>query len=419
MTASREPTGPGRRLRTALFEGQYERAFQLARDLREANTARGQDTAPPVLYAGACALFGLGHILQAEDWVAAHGEAVMYRAEHLYLSAYVDLHKQLPERALLAWTRIVQDDPSETFADELIDRLKRGESRVYQELRQPGAFLRYVPLDPVDPPDPGGQTGLRRARGALAGNESEVSAKFRQRTARSGSGRRDAFWWLVAGIVLLAIPSVAVGVYFREIVGFFGPDAYASIEEELPDAPVRGSVVRPDDFGEGDFPRFVYDSRDAALADYRAARAKIGDGLPNEARYLLGKLELSNAGFEIKERARLLRDAIPDVPRGDFRDPLDLTSILQEPYIYRDAQIDWIGRVRGVRRSDGGIGFEFIPDLQAEAAAGIQVLYPQAAEASRALPEIGEGQPVRIYARVARVARGQLTLLCTDLEVLD
>lgn len=434
----RRPARPGRAknasLYSALFEGRYEQAFQSARALRE---DRGESTPAGVLYAGACALFGLGHILQAEEWVEAHGELTKYRAEHLYLAAYIELHKGRADRALLYWTRIVQDDPSETFADELIEKLKRGEQRVKSELNQPGAFVRYVPLEPVD----------SKTRGS--GNPVGVGDS-RGRAAAQGERTRDAFWWLLAGIVLISVLSVGFGAYLDEILGLFAPDPYSAVQEDLPDVPAGGSVIRPDAYSD-EAPRFIYPDKAAALAEYREAREKIGAGYPNQARYLLGRLELSNASFEIKERALLLRDAIPRVGVRDFRDPLDVASVLEEPYIYRDAQIDWRGRVAAPRASDAGVGFELIlprgesgaiaeaapidpaqSDPAADSAdetgdatesapgssATVQVgvlFMAQQTEGGGAPPDLEAGQVVRVFGSVVKTSGGRITVHATEI----
>lgn len=134
-------------LRRALFEGRYNDAYDRAAGIRQTLRER---TPARVLYAGACALFGLGHVLQAEEWVSEHGRASDFDASHMYLTGYVEIHRRRLDRALLSWTRIVQADPGETFADELIERLKRGEAEVLREVRDPSNFTRYVPLAPLD-----------------------------------------------------------------------------------------------------------------------------------------------------------------------------------------------------------------------------------------------------------------------------
>mgnify|MGYP001796918737 CR=1 FL=1 len=127
-------------IRRAIFEGRFDEAYQLCERVRE---KQGERTGPAILYAGAVALFGLGHVHQSEEWVEAHGEATRYSAEHLYLAAYLEIHKRQSERALLLWTRILQIDPSQTFADGLIARLRGGEESVLKEVRDPAAFQRY------------------------------------------------------------------------------------------------------------------------------------------------------------------------------------------------------------------------------------------------------------------------------------
>lgn len=428
-----EAAGDASALRNALFEGRYDAAFQLARALRE---KYGERTPPGILYAGACALFGLGHILQAEEWVELHGTATMYRADHLYLAAYIELHKERGERALLYWTRIVQDDPSQTFADALIEKIKKGEDRVRLDLAQPGAFLRYVPLDAIDKPTkhPSKKSSLSSAppsRRLFSG------WRWLHRSGADGEGEqtRDTFWWLLAGIVLLSALSIGFGVYFNKILGLFAPDPYAAALEDLPDVPGNGTVIQADAYTE-DAPRFVYPDKDAAFAEYREARVKIGDGFPNQARYLLGRLELSNASFEIKERARLLRDAIPRVRSSDFRDPLEVDSILEEPYMYRDAQVLWQGEIQNVRRSDTGVGFDlFVPRARksavaseseagedtepapaGEARVSVGVLYLFQPGDPAEVRELADGQSVRVFGSVIKTSNGRITVQAAELR---
>ncbi|MCR9142757.1 MAG: hypothetical protein NXI24_10935 [bacterium] len=435
--SQRRVTGETRSLRSALFEGRYEEAFQKARDLRE---ARGEGTDPGTLYAGACALFGLGHILQAEEWVEAHGARSKYRGEHLYLAAYIELHKDHHERALLYWTRIVQDDPSETFADALIDKLKRGEQRVRQELNQPGAFLRYVPLEAVDSH---AGPGAAQADGTAPRAEANLRRSWLRWGTRTDDGQRDSrdgYWWLLAGIVLLSVLSIGFGAYLDEILGIFAPDPYSAVREDLPDVPAGGAVINPEAYAD-DAPRFLYPDKAAALTEYSAAREKIASGYPNQARYLLGRLELSNASFEIKERALLLRDAIPRVGPGDFRDPLDVASVIEEPYIYRDAQISWQGDVQNLRQSAEGLGFDLI--LPRGAAAGnapmeggsedadleagnpgprpsgqivVQVLYLFRDRGADRPPELRDGQSARVFGSVVKAAGGRITVHAVEIE---
>ncbi len=385
-------------IRTALFEGRYEQAFAACRDARE---RQGERTPEWVLYAGACALFGLGHIHQSEEWVEAHGRATMYRADHLYLAAYLELHRRRYENALLLWTRIVQADPGETFADGLIAKLKKGDHVIERELEEHRAFLRYVPLEPVE---------------GVAGARPDKSTKSTRKKSRGDAGaQRDIFRPVVFGIVLLAGLSIGGALAVEPIANFFRPDPYKSLLEDLPQPPSSGTVVSPAQFGDED-PRFTYADRDAALVDYRSARERIGEGKINQARYLLGKLEFSNAGFEIKERALLLRDSIPRVPRADFRDPVDMASILGEPLLYRGATVFWRGSVKDLRRAEGGLRFRL--NTGSEASVDVLYLFPREGPGSFA-QDLSEDATVAVYGEfTVGVESGDGRLLVQARELL-
>ena len=398
------------RMADALFEARYDEAFQAARTLRERD---GEQTAPAVLYAGVCALFGLGHILQAEEWLEEHGRRSHYRAEHLYLAAYVELHKERPERALLYWTRIVQEDPAETFADSLIEKLKRGSDRVRLDLNHAGAFLRYVPLDPVER----GLRASRRTRTQPAGWFTRLLQRFSP-AAPSTDGAvvsRDRFWWVFAGIIMLTGVSVAFAAYLDDIARVFAPDPYSAAEETLPDVPLNGTVISPAEYSE-DAPRFVYADKAEALQEFRTARERIAGGLPNQGRYLLGRLELSNASFEIKERARLLRDSIPRVSADQFRDPVDVRSVLEEPYIFRDAQVLWNGTVRNLAKAEGGLRFDLeVSGSGAGDRLPVSVLYLYSGTGGPDREPV-ENQNIEVFGTVVKATGQRLTVQAVSLR---
>ncbi|MCB1324899.1 MAG: hypothetical protein H7A21_18075 [Spirochaetales bacterium] len=361
-------------LRRALFEGRYNDAYDRAAGIRQTLRER---TPARVLYAGACALFGLGHVLQAEEWVSEHGRASDFDASHMYLTGYVEIHRRRLDRALLSWTRIVQADPGETFADELIERLKRGEAEVLREVRDPSNFTRYVPLAPLD------------------------VASAPEKPRRTKRPRiRDAYRRLVLVLILLGLAGLGAVFLGTRLLELLRPDPYAGLLEELPRAPSGGTVTDPDRF-EDEPPRFTYPDREAALDDYRNAREKIGAGLVNQARFLLGRLELSNASFEIKERARLLRDSIPTAPYSDFRDPISVRELVEEPYLYRGAQVLWTGTAENATRSEGVLRFDFRPGPEAGPVPDrrVIVLYSvdDARRSEQALDQVPEEGPIEVF----------------------
>jgi hypothetical protein len=88
---------------------------------------------------------------------------------------------------------------------------------------------------------------------------------------------------------------------------------------------------------------FYYKKPEDAISDFKKAVALIKEDKVNQARFLLGRLELSNVNFEFKERVLLLREAIPVVDWDDFKDKVSYEDYLKESYIYRDAQVEWAG----------------------------------------------------------------------------
>lgn len=375
-----------RDLERALFEGRYDDAFEIARRLRE---QQGTGVRPEVLYAGACALFGLGHVLQAEEWVEAHGEATRYGADSLYLSAYLEIQKRRLDRALLLWTRIVQIDPAETFADQLIEKLKRSEAAVLNEAEKAAHFTRFVPL-----PEAARKIGARGAE-----------------TRRPGRLRLDPFWKLGLAAIGLVALAVAIGLLFPQIATIFEPDPYEAALETLPEAPASGGVTPIERYTE-EQPRFVYAAREEALMEYNQARGLIFEGRVNEARRLLGRIELSNASFEIKERALMLRDAIPPITsRENFKDPVEPDALRKDPYIYRNAQILWSGVARDVNVSGSSVRFF----LEMPAVSDLQTLVLYVPREGAPTP-LRNGDPVSVFGSFLELRGEQIRLQSADVR---
>ena len=139
---------------------------------------------------------------------------------------------------------------------------------------------------------------------------------------------------------------IAAAVYL--VPAFFTKDPFSHFQEELPEMPSSGSVIPLEEFV-NERPRFIYEDSAEALKDYASARSFILQGQVNSALRKIGKIELSNAGFEIKERATLLREFIPVVDPAGFQDSPDMEDVFQEPYILRGAQVVWTGQVVSVQ----------------------------------------------------------------------
>lgn len=370
-------------LQQSLYAGNYEQAFAVARQLRESG---GEATPPAVLYAGACALFGLGHVLEAQEWVERHGERTRYDADHLYLAAYLELHRQRVDQALLLWTRIIQLNPADTFADSLIERARRGDAALAHELRTAGAFTRFVPLP-----------------GAAPGAERREAKARRPRTAAP---------LVIATVLVLALAAVALGFYFDRIVRLVIGDRFEAALNELPAPPSQGSVLPESAYGD-ERPRFVYATRDEALAEYNKARQMIGQAQVNRARLALGRIELSNASFEIKERALLLRDAIPlALEAEELRDSVSAAQILKEPYLLRGAQVLWKGRATQVRRSGPALSLRLaLVDLPE---AEVVALFAGADD--EAAPSIQDGDLVQVFGDLGGVRGTRLTVQAREIS---
>lgn len=367
-------------------EGRFDQAFRLA-DQKIKETVRneqqkGQDFSEADLnkngltefvYLAAVSLFGLGHIRQAEDIVLAFDRFAPDSAHSLYLQAFLQLHYRKFHDALLNYTRIVRIDPSDTFADRLIEKMKKGHEAVFNDVQRSELLLRYIPLghpgwinSPVDRQEQisdentAGDSVRSRNMNSRAGelnnngdhivieNNDQSGRKHGRTSALPGKlqfffGSRRRF--IIS--TLLVLLAVAIGVYsgFR-----IASNPFRGLDEALPVEPRSGTVMPADSF-ESAYP-FFYDSSEEAIADFRRARQSAIDGKPNQARRILAEIELSNAGFEVKERASLLRESIPYVDNIHFDDPVSIDDIYDEPYLLRGAQVFWQGIVRSFSVQD-------------------------------------------------------------------
>ncbi len=398
-------------LQKMLQERRYEETFQLCRQLREQFKR-----SPPaeLLFAGSCALFGLGHIHQAGEWVEALKTGAGNSSLYLYPAAWLELHRGQFNRALLFWTAIVQADPSQVFADSLIERLKNREAEIDRDINRPEAFSRYVPLTLLEAKEQGEGVGGSLFSNLFVSLFTRLRYSYRRRGwAQRGGSAKPAFGLLaslaIAALGAAAIFYVTLSDYSwrslqqdigSQILGNGGGRSAFSDERLLPLAPTSGTVVSAEQYSD-ERPRFIFADRQAALEAYNRARSLILKKRVNQARYILGKLELSNASFEIKERALLLRSMIPTVPRDQFNDPLHLPTAEAESYIYRDAQILWRGEITSLQHGDETLRFRLLPKRGEDRE--IIALYSPGREGQREPEKLQLGAVVEIFGHLRRL----------------
>ena len=398
-------------LRRLVEAGAYDQAYQLCERLYKQNEAK---TSPEALYYGCLALFGLGHIHQAEDWVAIQGAASEFNTRFLYLEAYLHLHGRNFEKALLNWTRILQLDPSETLADKLIEKLKGGESAVFREIRDPEAFRLFVPG--AGKSVPARQNRSQRSgvgRDAKVGAPSETADPGASGEAgRASEGKSkgtDIFRRFVVFLILMAILGVGLGIIFPRFFGTVPGGSAAFDPQKLPEAPAGGAIIAPEQFDET--PRFIYISADDVVRDYKRARRLLTEGMVNQAGYLIGKIELSNAGFEFKERARFLREFIPEISRENFRDPVSVTDVFNEPYLYRGAQVLWSGQIKNLTDTAAGARFFLVQSEELRASLDARFNHARLGDVESSLDHLKEGNQVQVFGDVVeRSSDGRIVL---------
>ena len=349
-----------------------------------------------VLYYGCLGLFGLGHVQQAAEWIDAHGEATNFSTANLYLEALLHLHRRQVDEALGCWTGIVQSDPAETLADILIERIKSEEERTLRELEIPSSFEEFVPLPYARQAAhrPGRKFHQPRKQKRKAPAQSGVSNEFdAEGDGRPRAGRRFAPGRIIAqvigmpgvvpGLVAIAVlAGVLIAVVYL-VPGAFRPVNWSGVlEDRLPAPPSGGSVIPAARLPEE--PRFEYGDRDGVLAEYNRARQLALQGRPNQARFLLGKIELSNATFEIKERALLLRDSLPYLRIEHFEDALTPDQVFTSPYLLRGSQVHWRGRVSEPTVGDEALRFGLTQAIAVD---------PPANPSIPSLPEPGADRP--------------------------
>ena len=317
---------------------EYHKAFRLCQNIRK---KRNLATNSEILYAGCCSLFGMGHIHQAEEWVKEYGETVKYAPSWLYLEAYRELHQGHTEKALLYWTDILQKDPSQTFADALIVRLKEDESKIHKDLKNPSSFRSYVPYsfleDKLKP--------IRR-------NRRKLYPPYLNLAKNTVKKKREPWLRFFYGLLFLSLLGIisSLSLIFRSNLSSFHPTLLLSKlldgtknKDIFPEIPFSGDIIPKEDY-QNEIPRFLYSSKKELMEDYLRAKLLAREGKVNQARYLLGRIEISNANFQVKERILIFRSLLPMIPFYKFHDPVDPHQLYQEPYLYRGAQILWMGK---------------------------------------------------------------------------
>ncbi len=337
----------------SLLRENYEEAFELSAKAlpKRKKSAYYQD----LLYGASCALLGLGHIRQAEQRLKQYPYQKLLERQprFYYIKAYLALHHKQSAEALLYWTSILDLDPAQSLADHLIARLKKSEDELLEEIKTAPFLRRYVPLE------------LKHLAFALE--------RKAQGFAFAGAGQRNIWQnrlqrpfllrpvFLIAALLLLSFFLFLYLFGKKEGLLVFpmqlGKALFFTYNRlSLPPPPQNGSVLLPEQYKEK--PRFVYPTRQKVIALYKEASYLIQRGLVNQARAILGRLELSNISFELKERVLLLRSSIPFVAARELQDSPSLEAIEQEPYLYRNAQIYWPVQILSYRASSEQIEIE-------------------------------------------------------------
>lgn len=339
-----------------------ERRFDQAFSMVEKLSGESREKTPAeAFFLGALSLFGLGHVRQAENWVQQYFLIKGEDVASLYLKAYLSLHMKNFSDALLCWTRIVEMAPSRVEPDRLIHRLKSGEQDVFRDIQRPDRVLDYIPVFTIFELDgtssEKGRPDSERKKIRLqppgtkksgpGGDHRPVSV---QKTGIHKYGKFLLFPLAAIFIGAIAgISTLASGfVDFLDGEGALEIPFLSSAGSNLPPDPTDGFVHSRDEYG-SDRPEFFYSSKEDVLEDFRQAREMILDRQVNGARRLLGKIELSNAGFRLKERAALLRDFIPVLKKLETSNNVLPADFLKETYMLRGAQVSWKGAIEPVR----------------------------------------------------------------------
>ncbi len=315
-----------------LEEEMYEASFQNCQIIKKKYRRK---TPRQILYLGSCALFALGHIHQSEEWVEGYGETSRKDALYFYLKAYIELHRKKVDEALLSWTSILQIDPSEILADQLIERLKRHEKEVLSEINHSENFHYYVPIH-----------------------------VFQNFNHESRSNSDDTKGYINVFKIFFFNRKVLVSLLFLNVFGFLGfKYSYIFLTPKVPliPSPQSGSVV-PLERYEKERPIFIFKDSKQVVLHFERARNLIENLQVNQGRVLLSQIENSNASFEFIERAKLLREAIPILQLKNFKDNISIEELSQAPHLYNEAQIFWTASLRAIKPNSEGLELELEPN---------------------------------------------------------
>ena len=291
----------------------YEEAFQLCQECTFWERRRYH---LEILYMQSYALLGLGHVHQAKKWLQKFSKKEKNTPYYLYLEAYLALHRKEAFIALENWTRILEMAPSQTFADRLIKKIQKGEQNIYREVDQNIVVSHYLPL---------------------------VQTEKSKKKILDFSVKKYA-------LTLSFLFALFILLKFTFFLDFSIPfqSFFADNSLKLPPLPSQGSLISLDKYSE-DKPRYIYKERSEFSRDYERALTLVRREKVNQARFLLGKLELSNISFKLKERVLLLRSFIPFIKRKEFKDNVDIEELAQSSYMYRGAQVDWKLKLEAIR----------------------------------------------------------------------
>ncbi|MCE9598212.1 MAG: hypothetical protein K8S54_09620 [Spirochaetia bacterium] len=329
--------------------------------------------------AGAVSLLGLGHVRQAEEWTE---QAEFTDPEFFYVDALIHLHAGRSSEALLCYTRVINADPSDTFADKLIERLRAEPEELQHEVSE-SPIERYLPLRSWF-------SDQGRARQS-EGQPIAIDFGDRFKVVQSFfSGRVVRYAGMVLGLAVVL--TAAVFLYFRFMRG-----PLADLAEKLPEPPAQGTIIPMSELKNVEV-RIQFENRKDVVDQYSLARQKILEGRVNEGRVLLNEIEYSNAGFEIKERSSLLKQMIPYIPGKAFQDNVEIQKVIDDPALYQGVQVDWPGTI------------EMDPGPILVTAGG-------KARLAGSLPtELKQGSAVRVSAFFDRMAGGLPVLLVRELQ---